>query len=385
MIQQPIMNSMAEALPSAYRHRVLFTVTGLSPQIVTETVYALAYRQEPAFIPTRIVLMTTTEGANRARLTLQGSDPGWLERLRADYELPPISFTDDDIKVLQAPDGILLHDIRTKADNRAAADAITDAIRELTSDPESALHVSMAGGRKTLGFFAAYALSLYGRPQDRLSHVLVSEPFENNTSFFYPTRHRQVIHTRDNRPVDAAEADVSLADIPFVRMRDGLSEALRSGRATFGDAVAAVQRRLEPPRLVIDLPGRKIIAGGIPVTLRPHLLALYAWLARKRLASEAVVKPTKNQDAAEAKRHADEFLTEYRQLTDRDLESTEKSLRHSGLDYTYLSSAFTRLNKALERELDVAAAPYTVKRFGPKLRGDFRINLAPDVIAIREI
>jgi len=39
-------------------------------------------------------------------------------------------------------------------------------------DPNIQLHVSLAGGRKSMRFFAAYALSLWGRDIDRLTHVL---------------------------------------------------------------------------------------------------------------------------------------------------------------------------------------------------------------------
>ena len=67
--------------PAAFPRRVLFTVTGLTPQIVTETIYALAVQTTPAFVPSQLVVMTTSDGANRVRLTLQGSDPGWLARL----------------------------------------------------------------------------------------------------------------------------------------------------------------------------------------------------------------------------------------------------------------------------------------------------------------
>jgi CRISPR-associated protein (TIGR02584 family) len=50
------------------------------------------------------------------------------------------------------------------------------------------LHVSIAGGRKTMGFYAGYALSLYGRAQDRMSHVLVDEKFEKGINFYYPSK-----------------------------------------------------------------------------------------------------------------------------------------------------------------------------------------------------
>jgi CRISPR-associated protein (TIGR02584 family) len=51
------------------------------------------------------------------------------------------------------------------------------------------LHVSIAGGRKSMGFFAGYAFSLFGRTQDRLSHVLVNDPFESFPDFYFPQNH----------------------------------------------------------------------------------------------------------------------------------------------------------------------------------------------------
>ncbi|MBL8259315.1 MAG: hypothetical protein JNM60_05860 [Candidatus Competibacteraceae bacterium] len=57
--------------PECYPRRILLCVAGLSPQIVTETVYALnAPCAESRFVPTEIHLLTTAEGAERARLTL---------------------------------------------------------------------------------------------------------------------------------------------------------------------------------------------------------------------------------------------------------------------------------------------------------------------------
>jgi CRISPR-associated protein (TIGR02584 family) len=73
-----------------------------------------------------------------------------------------------------------LADIRSVADSHQAADQITKRVRALSADPDCALHVSIAGGRKTMGYYAGYALSLFGRRQDRLSPGLVSEPFESN-------------------------------------------------------------------------------------------------------------------------------------------------------------------------------------------------------------
>ena len=71
------------------RHRhILLCVTGLTPQIVTETLYAL-YKNGRT-LPEQIHVLTTDEGANRARLTLISDN--WLSRFYRDYALTPITF-----------------------------------------------------------------------------------------------------------------------------------------------------------------------------------------------------------------------------------------------------------------------------------------------------
>jgi CRISPR-associated protein (TIGR02584 family) len=99
------------------------------------------------------------------------------------YAFGKKSFDADNIHVIKRPNGELLRDIRTDADNVAFADFITEQVREITADPATILHISIAGGRKTMGFYAGYALSLFGRAQDHLSHVLVSPSFESLKEF----------------------------------------------------------------------------------------------------------------------------------------------------------------------------------------------------------
>jgi CRISPR-associated protein (TIGR02584 family) len=150
--------------PETYARRVLLAVTGLSPQIVTETLFALAVKRSPVWIPTEIHIITTRPGADNARLTLLSDDPGWFHRLREDYGLPAIAFGIENIQVITGPDGLALEDILEDVHNAAVGDFITEKVRAITSDAAASVHVSMAGGRKTMGFYVGYALSLFGRP-----------------------------------------------------------------------------------------------------------------------------------------------------------------------------------------------------------------------------
>jgi CRISPR-associated protein (TIGR02584 family) len=213
--------------PAAHPWRVLLAVTGLSPQIVTETLYALAVDRR-LWVPTEIRIITTRHGAEKAEYALLSEDPGWFHRLCADYGLPQIAFGVENIHVVAGPDGSPLDDILDHADNAAVADFITEEVRALTADATASLHVSIAGGRKTMGFYLGYALSLFGRAQDRLSHVLVPPSLESKPEFFYP------------RPGDE-NAKVYLGDIPFVRLRYGLPEHVVQGRARFSEAVEEAQ------------------------------------------------------------------------------------------------------------------------------------------------
>lgn len=267
---------------------VLLCVTGLSPQIVTETVYALACGDTP-WIPDEVHLVTTATGSREAILNLLATAPdgrpGWFHRLRADYALPAISFDESHIHVLVDDKNQPLDDIRTPAHNEVAADFITGIVRDLTCDADTILHVSIAGGRKTMGYYAGYALSLFGRAQDQLSHVLVSEPFESNRDFYYPTPYRRPIAVRrgdKSETHDAQSARVELARIPFVRLRDGLPDQLLAGRSRFSETVAEAQRAVDPPALVLIPPQRKIIADGQSLTFTPIHFAWYWLLAERR-------------------------------------------------------------------------------------------------------
>lgn len=359
----------------AHRH-VLLAVTGLSPQVVTETIYALA-RHDAARLPHELHVLTTAEGARRARLMLLSEQPGWFHRLCRDWALPPIAFDDEHIHVLCDRDGQPLEDVRDGADNAAAADQIADNVRRLTADDATALHVSLAGGRKTLGFFAGYALSLWGRAQDRLSHVLVSEPFESSWEFFYPTPYERVIAVGGG-VADCARAQVTLADIPFVRLRSGLPPALLQGQASFAQAVAAAQGHVGPPRLELHLRAQRIVAHGRPLRLAPADLAFLAWFARRATAG-APPLPCPNDGAPEPA-YAEAYLAEYRRIVGiaGDDERTQRRYRH-GMSRADFEERKSKLKFALQSALGAAAAPYLIHDVGRQPKR-YQLALAPHAI-----
>ncbi|MDP2811898.1 MAG: CRISPR-associated ring nuclease Csm6 [Rhodocyclaceae bacterium] len=362
--------------PAAHPRRILLAVTGLSPQIVTETLYALAHAQ-PAFIPTEIHLLTTLEGARLARAALLHPDGGQFHALLADYpNIGRPAFDEANIHVITDHNGQPLSDIRTPAENAAAADAITALVAELTTDDAAALHVSIAGGRKTMGFYLGYAFSLFARPQDRLSHVLVSPPFESHPEFFFPPTKARRLATRDGRHVDTAEAVVTLAEIPVVRLRHGLPRAFAEGQASFNDTVRAIQESFAPPRLEIDLAARRVACGGHEITLKPALIAWLGFWAQTALDGRPL-RAGRDIDP-------EEFLRPYARVVGLDAEVFEAAKRRlrDGMEKEFFEQNNSKLEAALRAALGPAAAPYLLARSGRKPNTRRGLALPPRAIRI---
>lgn len=353
-----------------YDRRVLLAVIGLTPQVITETLYALSQQKDS--YPTHLYIITTQEGYERVRLTLLGeSDNNWLNRLTKDYQLPKLTFDETHLLVIRDPAGNVISDIRTEADNTALADLISHTVAELTSNTHSSLHVSIAGGRKTMGYYAGYALSLFGRMQDRLSHALVSQPFESHPDFFYPTPYSRIIYSwPDKRPLDTKEAQVNLADIPFVRLRHELPANLLKGLESFHEIIHQTQLSLIPPAVTINISARSLLAAGQAVQISPVNLAFYLLLAKRAKAEQPGVH-YKHTDTL-----AQEFLQAYAQLVgphSGDYQRAEDALTQAGdriMSKEYFDQRINGIKKSLETTLGKAAAqaylPKQIQRNTPR-------------------
>ncbi len=227
----------------------LVAVTGMSPQIITETLYAMN-RDGDAW-PDKLTIITTAKGRDKVWEGLHTH--GHLAALCSELGRPELPFSPEDIKVVPGADGTLVEDARSRDDHEAMANFITDRIRELTADDQVCLHASIAGGRKTMTFYLGYAMSLFGRHEDKLTHVLVSEPYEGRPDFYYPTRESKLLALRKDEtvPVDAHDAEVILADIPFVRQRNQLPRVMRE---KLGSGFS--YRRLMNLINLADIPGK---------------------------------------------------------------------------------------------------------------------------------
>lgn len=314
------MKQRQQSAHQSYRH-ILVAVAGQTPQIITETLYALMVQRRPPLPISEIFIITTAKGAATAQRALLDREPGQFFAFCREYGLDPNStaFDEQHIITIKKPgirgqgSGVSrqrkepatsdqrpttdLDDIRTVEDNAALAQQLFGFIKQLTADPTTALHCSIAGGRKTMSAYLALALTLYGRQQDTLSHVLVSEEFESNPRFFFPPRRSRPIAVRRGNELDVAhtkDARIELAEIPFIRLRERLGEWFAALDQTVEEVIRTAQSEIDltPPvadRLVVDLNRREARWGATPLPLSGVHLATYTYFVHTK--TEHCVRP----------------------------------------------------------------------------------------------
>ena len=297
----------------------------MSPAVLTETVWALAH-EKPPVIPDRVIVVTTAAGRDCLERDLFTPNPSfggrtvWQALRRAilprapnpkseirnqrseirnqKSPIPPLTL--EPIRVIVAPDPATgrtreLGDLRTPADNDAAADFLLEQVRAIVENPDTRLIASLAGGRKTMGALLYACLTLVGRETDRLTHVLVNEPFDTLRGFWFPGQpggpiaKSEIRNQKSEISFDPTTAVVDLADVPFVPLRNLFQRELGRPAGRFGVLVESCREQVrraagEGIRLVVEQSRCEIEVNGTRVKLAPreHLVLLFLVSRAKR-------------------------------------------------------------------------------------------------------
>jgi CRISPR-associated protein (TIGR02584 family) len=318
---------------------------------------------------------------------LLDKNTGQLAALSREYDLPEIKFNEDCIHLIPSPNsaGETLDDIRTPQEYMRAADFISSLVRNFCEDENAALHVSIAGGRKSMGFYMGYTLSLFARRQDRLSHVLVSRAFEDSGLYFPPNQSEYITAQGQS---SQEEDEISLGEIPFVYLRGGIPDSLMSGGRTFAETVSGVQSGLNVVSLEFDVKRLEIICGGSPVKLEPADFAFYLWLAKRRVEDKVANGKVEQSEnllkeyipirrwvyvIANCSKHGDEW------------ENGLLKLKKVGEDKTFFQRRITAIKGELERVLPLNKREYLIDRDGKRGGLSNYLRLPTDVIKLPKI
>lgn len=255
---------------------ILVITGGETPQIVTETLWALARQPEP-FWPDELYLVTTTLGWSRCQEKLL-QDDGPLAQLCKALKQKQVRVQ----KVIPVlGDGSEIPDVRNNDQVIAFGDRIASLIADLAADGDNRIHLSLAGGRKTMSYYAGAAISLFGRAQDELSHVLVHpQEMEFAADFWWPYDPPRDVSLRDGKVKSTAGSTVDMAKVPFVRQGLTLANMPSPGEVSFyKQIVIAAQRSINARRVILNCEFKTLTIADVEIQLPNRQFALYRLFA----------------------------------------------------------------------------------------------------------
>lgn len=369
---------------------ILLLVTGGTPQIITETIWALACdpQHNEQWIPDEVHIISTRYGLNEVKNKLLGKDK-ILTRMKNEYaQIAKLKLEENFLHCFTDQEGNELEDLRTPEENEFAANLICEKIRHFSSDEKVSLHVSIAGGRKTMGFYAGYALSLYGRAQDRMSHVLVDEKFEKGINFYYPSKNENdFIIDRENKTIGLSkDAQVWLAQIPFVRLKEAVKDKHQlKGEDSFSTVVHKINESFNDVKLKILVHSREVVINDkfVIKNLAPREFAMLHWFADLRQKGfDGIVAPTKKinskdippQEAKYIAQLSEQFKQYYEEFKNTDDIQLD-------VDKQFFESVKSLLNTALLGHLGLELAE-KISLTQAKKGQPFYLNIQPENIEI---
>ena len=239
---------------SQHKRIILVSAMGTSPAVLTNMVWGLAH-QKPSIVPDEIVVFITKSG--KELLIQKLFDEGVWNEMRSNLKREKIEidgklvFGATSIRVIPDADGNEIEDLRTGDDNLRAADFMLSQLRQYTEDSETELHVSIAGGRKTISALLFSCMSLLGREQDKVYHVLLPPALEGGVTptFYYPKRGSTYTAQVTGKKHKAKYLQCELFEVPFVRMRGWYQEKFKNIPPSYRTLISKVQT-VAPPAVV---------------------------------------------------------------------------------------------------------------------------------------
>lgn len=295
------------------RHIFIASVGG-APQVVTETLWALMHPhkllsaddvpREPV-VPDEVIMLTTSfRGLGptfKSKSDRLNTTRDKILELYKQYGHPVPKINTLKQQVVRDSAGKEIDDIRNINQNAAFADAITAIMARLKKRRKReplTLHMSLAGGRKTMSSLYHAVMLYYGTEKDELTHVLVENTLLETASDFwwpdqkqatvngYSAKEGKIVKLSTAAQMDAEgsqydSAQLDLVTVPF----DPLGRLIPDIDQRFATYEKLIlhqrwERNSEP--VVFHRRSRTISVSGEDVALSPATFAILFTLAAAR-------------------------------------------------------------------------------------------------------
>lgn len=273
---------------SQHKRIILVSAMGTSPAVLTNMVWGLAH-QKHSIVPDEIVVFITKSGKDL--LIQRLFDDGVWNEMRSNLKREKIEidgklvFGATSIRVIPDAEGNEIEDLRTGDDNLRAADFMLSQLRQYTEDSETELHVSIAGGRKTMSALLFSCMTLLGRECDKVYHVLLPPEFEQGVEppFVFPEPGKTYTAKATGKKYKANKVQSELFEVPFVRMRGWYQEKFKSIPPSYRTLISKVQTIAPPavayPEIEIDAWNGWVTLNGRQVAMSRPCFAMLLLLA----------------------------------------------------------------------------------------------------------
>lgn len=280
---------------------ILIATMGASPAVLTETVWSLSHATL-SVVPDEIVVLTPKNCADRLKKEILSGEESVWNRLLKELVKDKINidgklvFGEMSIHVIPDAHKNAMWDLRSAEDNLLAADFMMQEIRKYSESPDTEIIASIAGGRKTMSALLLSCMTLLGREEDKVVHVLMPEELEGGAEppFYFPQRGVVHLSRRTGKKYKGDKLRSELFEVPFVRMRGWYQEKFKTNLPTYLSLVNKVQRAAPPAvvyqKLEIDFDGSgyvRVLPERVDVKLSAPAFLLMVLIA-KGIPKEAI-------------------------------------------------------------------------------------------------
>ncbi len=275
-------------MKSESKRTILVAGMGTSPAVLTNAVWALAHQKKPV-VPDEVVVLITKNG--KELLLRELIDNGVWDEMLAEMKREKIDidgrliFGETSIRTIPDVRGNEIDDLRTGEDNLRAADFMLSQLRQYTEDGGTELHVSIAGGRKTMSALLFSCMTLLGRECDKIYHVLLPQAIEFGATptFYFPKRGAIYTATATGKKHKSKDLHPELFEVPFVRMRGWYQDKFKTIPPSYRTLISRVQEVAPPavtyPEIEIDAWNGWVKVDGKAVAMSKPCFAMLLLLA----------------------------------------------------------------------------------------------------------
>jgi len=231
-------------------NKVLICLLGKSPQVLTEALYFLAYKNKISY--DKIIVITTSDCIEHISGSLKKELKSFAQKYGIDLT--------EAIEYYESIDELYLNQ---------RSSSLTNLIYDLVKSEKlrgSTLDCIISGGRKTMSVDLAIALSIFGNDDDKMYHVVASEKFAQSKKY-YP-------ETEDE------ENELFIIEKPFVKLK----VSSNNNSSQINELIRIVQReidnRIELPLLEIYPINRRLVIADKVIQLQPLPFAIYLFFAK---------------------------------------------------------------------------------------------------------